>query len=750
MSIQEMTPEVPTATLFQQQAEEDESEEMSVDDIILRASEKNLASDMSDEELGSLGAKVITEMEYDEESRSAWLERNQDAMALAMQVAEKKTHPWINASNVIFPLITTAAVQFASRAYPAIVVGRNVTKGVVVGRDDGIPRMGEDGTPEVEMEMDPQTGQPVVNPQTGQPMPKATPDGQPVFVWEEEPGSKRERAERIGEHMSWQLLDEMSSWEEDTDKLCHILPIVGCCFRKTYFDPELGQNVSDLLLAENLVVNYWAKSLERAPRASERIKKYPSEILEMERMDLWITKEGGYGAATDHSEKDITAEQDAKTSQDPDAPHEFIEQHRREDLDGDGYPEPVIVTVHRDTQRVVRIVAGYEAEGIKTNPAGDKIVAIQPIQYYTKFGFIPNPQGAFYDVGFGELMKPINEAVNTAINQLIDAGTLANTKSGFIGRGLSMHSGEVKWKQGSFKVVNAPGARIRDAIVQMDFGEPSQVLFSLLGLLVDSAKEIGSIKDVLTGETSAAGMSPTTLMGLIDQGLQVFTGIYKRMHRSLKRELEKLYRLNRIYLEDGEGYQLGEEWREISREDYRKSPGVVPISDPSQVSKMQKLARAELLRTFIGDPHMNQKEIRQRIVDAVEIPEPETLILEQQPPDPAMQQMQQTLQMEAMKTRSEEIKNYAQSMNYLAQALKNASEADSSQIRGQLDILQMRMEMLNGASQKQSPSGAEPPPPEADAPAPEGEPPVPGARQAKDGNWYVDDPDRPGKYMMVA
>lgn len=27
--------------------------------------------------------------------------------------------------------------------------------------------------------------------------------------------------------------------------------------------------------------------------------------------------------------------------------------------------------------------------------------------------------------------------------------------------------------------------------------------------------------------------------------------------------------------------------------------------------------------------------------------------------------------------------------------------------------------------------------------------PVPGARQAGDGNWYVDDPDRPGKYLMV-
>ena len=28
-------------------------------------------------------------------------------------------------------------------------------------------------------------------------------------------------------------------------------------------------------------------------------------------------------------------------------------------------------------------------------------------------------------------------------------------------------------------------------------------------------------------------------------------------------------------------------------------------------------------------------------------------------------------------------------------------------------------------------------------------PPVQGAKQAPDGNWYVPDPNRPGKYLMV-
>jgi hypothetical protein len=33
--------------------------------------------------------------------------------------------------------------------------------------------------------------------------------------------------------------------------------------------------------------------------------------------------------------------------------------------------------------------------------------------------------------------------------------------------------------------------------------------------------------------------------------------------------------------------------------------------------------------------------------------------------------------------------------------------------------------------------------------APDSQPPIEGARQAKDGNWYVEDPNRPGKYLKV-
>jgi chaperonin GroES len=95
-------------------------------------------------------------------------------------------------------LITTASTQFAARAYPAIVNGRSVVKGVIVGEDKGEPQIGPDGTPV--LQGDPQNPQP---------------------VWDVPPGAKRIKADQIGEHMSWQLLDEMPEWEPETDQLLH-------------------------------------------------------------------------------------------------------------------------------------------------------------------------------------------------------------------------------------------------------------------------------------------------------------------------------------------------------------------------------------------------------------------------------------------------------------------------------------------------------------------------------------------------
>lgn len=699
----------------------------------------NIGEDLPDETLNKMGERVVREYEIDVTSRADWKDKTEKAMELAMQVAKEKQFPWPKASNVIFPLMTTAAIQFAARAYPAIVQNRNVVKGVVIGNDDGTPEMGPNG-------------QPVTYPAQ---------DGSPQILWKIPPGAKQTRADNIGSHMSWQLLDEQTEWEPETDQLLHLLPIVGCAFRKTYFDPGKGRNCSFVVSPMNLVVNYHAKSLEIAPRLTEEIKYYPIEIEEMTRAGTWMEPRVPFGLPEN-------------AEGDDDAPHEFLEQHRWWDLDEDGYPEPYIITVHKTSRQVVRVVARYDADGIQFSNLTHKIVKIDPIHYYTKYDFLPNPDGGIYGIGFGQLLRPINESVNTVLNQLIDAGTLVNTGGGFIGKGLSMNAGAIRFQMGEYKVVNVAGGSVRENIVPMQWPGPSTVLFQLLGLLIESGKEVASIKDVLTGDMGGNANTPaTTTLAMIEQGLKVFTAIYKRIHRSLKSELNKLYRLNRIYGDEKSEYKVGDTWKVITKQDYIIGSGVEPVSDPTMVSDMQRLGRAQFLMQFANDPWCNGREIRKRMMDAANIDNIDKVLLNQAPPNPAisikgmeLEQKGKQIESEAAERRAREILAYAQAINQVAQADKAVGDQHLQWLSMQMQTWERQFEAANtpGDPESGQPGGIAPGAPPAPnlphpqqmtaprqegASPPDGGAPVEGARQAPDGHWYLPDPNRAGKFLQV-
>jgi chaperonin GroES len=602
----------------------------------------NIARDLDDETLSKIGERVFREYQIDEDSRADWKQKTQEAMDLALQVAKEKAFPWPKAANIIYPLVTTAAMQFAARAYPAIVNGRNVVRGVVIGSDDGTP---------------------AIDPLTGQPRIQADPQGNPMPVWAIAPGEKQMRADSLGEHMSWQLLDEMPEWEPETDQLLHLLPIVGCVFRKSYFDPAKARNCSTMVSPMKFVVNYHAKSMETMPRGTEELQFYPNEIEEMQRSGLWLAPKMPYGIAEN-------------ANGDNDAPHDFLEQHRCWDLDDDGYAEPYIVTIHKATRHVCRVVARFDEEGIKLNRKGE-IAKIEPINYYTKYDFIPNPDGGIYSLGFGQLLRPINEGINTTLNQLIDAGTLQNTGGGFIGKGLSMNAGAIRFQLGEYKTVNVTGGTLRDNIVPMDFKGPSPILFELLGFLVGAGKEIAAIKDVLSGEQQNANVPATTTLALIEQGLKVFTAIYKRVHRSLKAEYAKLYRLNRVYGDEQSQYKVGDTWKTVLKQDYIQGSGVEPVSDPTMVSDMQKMGRAQFLLTFANDPYCDGKEIRMRAFKAADIEQPEKIVRDPSPnPEVAAKGME--LEIKGREAAAKEHLVSAQALGALASAINQLAQADKA------------------------------------------------------------------------
>lgn len=615
----------------------------------------NIAEQLPDEELNTIGATAHREYEIDLESRKPWLEIIERATKLAMQVKEAKSFPWPNASNVKYPLLTEAAIQFNARAYPAIIQGQSIVKAKIVGNDDGVPLMGPDG-------------QPVM----GQ-------DGQPQF--KVPPGAKRSRGDRVARHMSWQLAEQMEEWEEDTDRLLVMLPIAGCMFRKSYYDPVLGRNCSTLILPKYFVVNASAKSLETVPRQTHEFDLYPDMIQERMRSGWWKQQDLGLPQGAD--------------ANDSQAAHWFLEQHRRIDLDQDGYAEPYIVTLHRDTKKVMRIVARWQPDGILKDQGG-KIVCVKAHQYFTKYPFIPSPDGSFYDVGFGMLLDPINESVNTVLNQLVDAGTLSNAGGGWLGKGVRMGSKKYYTSPGSWTPVEVQGGVLKDNIVPYPVREPSPVLFQLLGLLVEAGKTISAVKDVLSGDTPTANVPATTVLAIIEQGMKVFSAIFKRIHRALKSEVGKLYELNRLYLPDESYFNVLDTEEAIGRQDYEnKSYDIVPVTDPTIVTDMQRMAKATFLMEFREDPALDQQEITRRVFEAAQIDEIDDLFSKgPSPPSPEALAMLAEIETKNKDTQIKAIKAIAEIEVMRTQAIKNLADAEAAELGTQLDTYLAQLEAI--------------------------------------------------------
>jgi chaperonin GroES len=558
----------------------------------------NIAEELSEEELSEIGQQVLRGYEIDKQSRIEWEELMEEALKIAKQVKETKNFPWPNAANVKYPLIVTASIQFASRAYPELIQGYETVRCMVVG---------EDLT-----------------------------------------GEKMDKASRIEKHMSWQLVEEIEGWEDDTDRLLHVLPVMGLCYKKVYYDPIKRRICSEFLLPDDVVVHYRAKCLETTRRITQEMEFFKNDIHERIESGIWL----------DVKDKLPIRQQVEGFEDDEQGPDLFLEQHRWIDLDDDGYDEPYVVTVHKQTGQVVRIIARYDLTGIEVS-GRNKIQRITPIKYFTKFSFIPNPDGSFYDLGFGLLITPINESVNTLVNQILDAGTLANMGGGFYARGIRMKSGTIYSRPGEWHPVDTPAMDLRQGIVPHPRHEPSAVLFNLLGLLIEAARDISSVKDILTGEQPGNNVPATTVLALIEQGLKVFSAIYKRIYRSFTKEFKAIFILNSIHLDDETYFRVVDNEAAISKQDYDVgSFDVRPTADPSISSDAQRLAKAQALMAFKGDKGINQDEINQRYLDAIRVPNIERLILpkeeQQADPDPKLLIAQMNHELEKEKLKLEE------------------------------------------------------------------------------------------------
>lgn len=612
----------------------------------------NLANDLKEDRLIDIGNSVVEGFDIDLQSRKPWEVDIERWTKLALQISQEKTFPWRGASNVKYPLLATACMQFAARAYPSLVPSDGqIVKCKTIGYDST--------------------------------------------------GEKAIRAERISKHMSYQIMYEMDSWEEEMDKLLLTLPIVGTIFKKSYWDSVKQKNHSCLVWPRNLVVNYWASSLEEAERVTEWFALSKRKLKERQLQKIYKEEELGDPSNVVGQENTVLSSSQVMADDTETKPYIILEQHTYLDLDEDGYKEPYVVTVEYGTRKVLRIVPRFSAKEVMVNDS-NTVVAIRPIEYYTKYSFIPNPDGGFYDIGFGRLLGTINDSVDTIINQLIDAGTLNNLQAGFIGKGLRIKMGEANFRPGEWKAVNATGDDLKKQILPLPVNPPNQVLLDLLQYLVQSGRDLASVAEIFVGKMPGQNTPATTTMASIEQGMKVFTAVYKRIFRSLTKEFRKLYKLNADYLNPETVVSILDQ--PVQQAEYEGDPNdIFPAADPAAVSNQEKQQKAQVLMQLIGLGTINPMAVTQYVLEAHEIPQPEKFLMEPQPQqDPKMQEMQMKAQLEQQKAQMKmEMDKVKMQMQLAEGAQKMELEKKAKEMELQFKYLEHMLDSRVAAHQAQ-------------------------------------------------
>ena len=640
----------------------------SIYDIRTMLSIINLASEIDEEELKNIGEEVYTGFELDLQSRSQWEEKYKDYIALATLIAKNKTYPWPNAANIKYPLLAIASMQFAARAEQTLLPGNKLVKVNVVGEDKD--------------------------------------------------NKKSEQGVRVSNYMSYQLLEEMEDWEDNMDRLCLVLPIIGNVFKKTYYDQGTYNVCSELILPTDLVVNYYSKSLESAPRKTHIIPYYPNEVLEQIRRGDWLDhdyEQTGQNQETNETQikKELLESIHGVTEPsgvDVNSPIEYLEQHTFYDLDQDGYREPLIITINRQTKEVVRIVANFTDDSIEVNQEGD-VVKIIPEQYFTNFIFVPAPDSGVYGIGFGHLLGPINEVTNTIINQLLDAGSLQILPSGFIAKGIRLQSGNLSFVPGEWKVANTSGENLKNGVIPLPVQGPSDTLFKLLGMMIESGFQLGSVTDLMQGKNPGQNQPFSTTSEVLRQGLQMYSSIHKRMHRALKREFRKIFKLNYLYLDDEKYFSVldpspqEDQQQKISKEDFNvKTFNIFPASDPNQLSQIEKIEKAKIVVGLVQLGTINRTEATKQVLESWQIPNIKELMAVP-PPEPTFEQQiemkkvqlqEQSINIDKFKAEYQAARDQANSMLAMAKA---QAEKASTQMEGmgmKFEALMKTMELKMG------------------------------------------------------
>jgi hypothetical protein len=565
-------------------------EELDGDEDEARAEEfdENLAEFIDEKELLQIAGDLLSDFEEDISSRKDWIQTYVDGLELLGMKIEERTEPWEGACGVYHPLLSEALVKFQSETIMESFPAQGPVKTLIIGKE----------TPE-----------------------------------------KKDAAIRVQDDMNYQLTDVMSEYRPEHERMIWGLGLAGNAFKKVYFDPGLDRQVSIFIPAEDIVVPYGASSLQSSPRVTHVMRKTENEVKRLQYAgfyrDIELAEPDG---ALDEVEKKIAEKMGFRATSDD--RYKLLEMHvdldlpGYEDKDEDGEPTgialPYVVTIEKGAMTILSIRRNWRPED-ETK---------QKRNHFVHYGYVPG--FGFYCFGLIHLVGAFAKSGTSLIRQLVDAGTLSNLPGGFKTRGLRVKGDDTPIAPGEFRDVDVPSGAIKDNLMTLPYKEPSQVLYSLLGTIVEEGRRFASAGDMKVSDMSANAPVGTTL-AILERTLKVMSAVQSRIHYSMKQELKLLKEIIRDYTPDAYPYEPVEGSRKAKKSDY-DHVDVIPVSDPNAATMAQKIVQYQaVLQLAQGAPQIyNLPQLHRQMLDVLGIRNAQKLIPledDQKPIDPIRENM---------------------------------------------------------------------------------------------------------------
>jgi hypothetical protein len=506
-------------------------EKVEVDDEDFNA---NLAELMDEGKMSTLASDLDEDIKNDKNSRKDWEKTYTEGLKLLGLKYEERTEPWNGASGVFHPMITEAVVRFQSEMITETFPAAGPAKTKIIGK---------------------------------------------------ETIEKKEAAARVEADMNFQLTERMVEFRPEHERMLWNLPAAGAAFKKVYYDPSLGRQVSIFIPAEDVLLPYGVADARSSYRVTHVMRKTKNEILKLQQAGFYRDVEIG---DPDQTKDDIQKAKDDETGFSDINDDRFVLYEANVDLDLEGFEDeddegptgialPYVVTLIRGTNTVLAIRRNWKED--------DELKLKR--QHFVQYTYIPG----FGPYGFGlfHLIGGFAKSATSIMRQLVDAGTLSNLPGGLKSRGLRIKGDDTPIAPGEFRDVDVGSGVLRDNILPLPYKEPSNVLFQLLGTIVEEGRRFAATADMQVSDMSSQAPVGTTL-ALLERQLKVMTAVQARVHYSLKQELNLIKDIIKDYADEDYTYEPETSVPGARKEDF-SHVDIIPVSDPNAATLSQRVVQ---------------------------------------------------------------------------------------------------------------------------------------------------------------